>query len=198
MSEWPTVGAWVVVWSERPPSRTPREPYEGTVDHVAGRIFTVAGLEASFNRSTGRSKPVRHGAAAFGTETYVAVDADSDRAHQVLDTAARRDRDTDAIRAVHAWLAERSTANRRARSRADERHRPTRAPVLQGAKSPPCAVHAARPNGARGLFGVSAPSVGDLLAASAGAAVLDLDDARGDGPGRERAESCLRQTSALK
>jgi hypothetical protein len=44
----------------------------------------------------------------------VAVDADSERAHQVLDTAARRDRDTEATRAVHAWLAERSPANRQA------------------------------------------------------------------------------------
>jgi hypothetical protein len=103
-----------VVWSERPPSSTPREPHEGTVDHVAGRTFTVAGLEASFNRSTGRSKPIRHGAGAFGSQTYVAVDADSERARQVLDTAARRDRDTEATRAVHAWLAERSPANRQA------------------------------------------------------------------------------------
>jgi hypothetical protein len=109
VSEWPAVGARVVVWSERPPSNTPREPGEGTVDHIVGRTFTVAGLEATFNRSTGRSKPIRHGAGAlFGSQTYVAVDADSERAHQVLDTAARRDRDTEATRAVHAWLAERS------------------------------------------------------------------------------------------
>jgi hypothetical protein len=92
VSEWPTVGARVVVWSERPPSSTPRDPYEGAVDHVAGRTFTVAGLEATFSRSTGRSKPSRHGAGAFGIETYVAVDADSGRARQVLHTTARRDR----------------------------------------------------------------------------------------------------------
>jgi hypothetical protein len=104
VSQWPTVGARVVVWFERPPSSTPREPHEGAVDHVVGRTFTVAGLEATFNCSSGRSKPVRHGAGAFGSETYVAVDADSERAHQVLDTAARRDRDAEATRAVHAWL----------------------------------------------------------------------------------------------
>jgi hypothetical protein len=63
---------------------------------------------------TGRSKPVRHGAGAFASETFVAVDADSDRAHDVLGTTARRDRDTEASRAVHAWLADRSAENRHA------------------------------------------------------------------------------------
>jgi hypothetical protein len=102
------------VWSERPPSSTPREPREATVDHVAGRTFTVAGIEATFNRSTGRSKPVRRGAGAFASDTYVAVDADSDRARRVLGAATRRDRDADAARAVHTWLADRSGPNLRA------------------------------------------------------------------------------------
>ncbi len=114
VSEWPTAGTRVLVWSERPPSSTPREPREATVDHVAGRTFTVAGIEATFNRSTGRSKPVRRGAGAFASDTYVAVDADSDRARRVLGAATRRDRDADAARAVHTWLADRSGANLRA------------------------------------------------------------------------------------
>ena len=45
VSEWPTAGTRVLVWSERPPSSTPREPREATVDHVAGRTFTVAKAE---------------------------------------------------------------------------------------------------------------------------------------------------------
>jgi hypothetical protein len=114
VSEWPTHGERVLVWSERPSSSAPRDPHEATVDHVAGRTFTVAGLDASFNRSTGRSKPVRHGSGAFASVTYVAVDADSDRAHDVLGAAVRRDRDTEAARAVHAWLADRSPTNRQA------------------------------------------------------------------------------------
>jgi hypothetical protein len=36
VSEWPATGSWVVVWSERSPSRSSREPHEATVDHVAG------------------------------------------------------------------------------------------------------------------------------------------------------------------
>ena len=114
MTDWPSQGARVLVWSERPPSPKPRDPYEATVDHVAGRTFTVAGLDATFNRSTGRSHPVRHGPGAFATETFVAVDADSDRACNVLGAATRRDRDAEASRAVHAWLASRSRDNRRA------------------------------------------------------------------------------------
>jgi hypothetical protein len=76
-----------VVWSERPPSPTPRDPHESTVDHVAGRTITVAGLDATFNRSTGRSKPVPRGPGAFAFKTYVAVDLDSERAHEVLGAA---------------------------------------------------------------------------------------------------------------
>jgi hypothetical protein len=104
----------VVVWSERPPSASPREPHEATVDHVAGRTFTLTGLDAVFNRSTGRSKPIRRGPGAFGTDTYVAVDAGSERAREVLGAAELRDRTADATRAVNAWLADRSLANRRA------------------------------------------------------------------------------------
>jgi hypothetical protein len=114
VSEWPTVGARVLVWSERPPSSTPRDPHEATVDHVAGRTFTVAGIDATFNRSTGRSKPVKRGSGAFGSETYVAVDVDSERARDIAGTAARRGRDAEATRAVHSWLAERSAHNRQA------------------------------------------------------------------------------------
>ena len=114
MSDWPTTGTRVLVWSERPPSSKPRDPHESTVDHVAGRTFTVTGIDATFNRSTGRSHTVRRGAGAFASETYVAVDADSDRAGQVLGAAVQQDRDAEASRAVHAWLAERSPANRRA------------------------------------------------------------------------------------
>lgn len=114
VSEWPATGTRVVVWSERPPSSTPRDPCESTVDHVAGRTFTVTGIDATFNRSTGRSKPVRHGAGAFASDIYIAVDADSDRGRGVLGAAVRRDRDTEATRAVHAWLADRTSTNRRA------------------------------------------------------------------------------------
>ena len=84
------------------------------MDHVVGRTFTVTGLDATFNRSTGRSKPVRLRTGAFGSVTYVAVDADSGRARDVLGTAEQRARDTAANRAVHAWLADRSRENRRA------------------------------------------------------------------------------------
>jgi hypothetical protein len=84
VSEWPANGSRVVVWSDRSPSRTPREPHEATVDHVAGLTFTVAGVDATFNRSTGRSKPVRRGSGALASETYVAVDVDSERARDVL------------------------------------------------------------------------------------------------------------------
>ena len=103
----------MVVWLERVPSRAPREPHEAVVDHVAGRSFTVEGLDATFNRSTGRSKPVRRTPGAFGTDTYVAVDADSDRARAVLGDALRSDRAADADAAVRAWLAERSEQARR-------------------------------------------------------------------------------------
>jgi hypothetical protein len=112
--EWPAAGARVVVWSERPPSPTPRDPHESIVDHVAGRTFTVAGHDATFNRSTGRSKPVPRGPGAFAFETYVAVDLGSERAHEVLGAADRRDREAEATRAVQAWLGDRSSANRHA------------------------------------------------------------------------------------
>jgi hypothetical protein len=79
---------------------------------VAGLTFTVAGVDATFNRSTGRSKPVRRGSGAFASETYVAVDADSERARDVLGAAVRRDREAEAARAVQAWLGDRSSANR--------------------------------------------------------------------------------------
>lgn len=118
VSDWPTTGTRVVVWTERPPSSAPRDPHGSTVDHVAGRTFTVSGLDATFNRSTGRSKPVRRGPGAFASETYVAVDADSERARDVLGAAARRDRDAEATQAVHAWLADRSPASRQAAIRA--------------------------------------------------------------------------------
>src|ERR1700712_3379016 len=72
------------------PSPTPRDPHESTVDHVAGRTFTVAGHDATFNRSTGRSKPVPRGPGAFAYETYMAVDLGSERAHEVLGAADRR------------------------------------------------------------------------------------------------------------
>jgi hypothetical protein len=111
VSEWPTPGARVVVWAERTPSRAPRE---AVVDHVTGRTFTVAGLEAVFNRSTGRSKPVRRSPGAFGTDMYVAVEADSERARQVLGAADRSERTEEATRAVNTWLADRSESNRRA------------------------------------------------------------------------------------
>lgn len=114
MSDWPEQGTRVLVWSERPPSSKPRDPHEATVDHVAGRTFTVAGLDAVFNRSTGRSRTVRRGPGAFATLTYVAVDAGSDRARDVLGAAEQRERDAEASRAVHAWLADRSAENRRA------------------------------------------------------------------------------------
>ena len=104
----------MVVWSERTPSRTPREPREAVVDHVAGRTFTVSGIDAAFNRSTGRSKPVRRGSGAFGADTYVAVDADSERAREVLGAAELQDRTANATRAVQAWLADGSASNRRA------------------------------------------------------------------------------------
>jgi hypothetical protein len=64
--------------------------------------------------ATGRSKPVGRGAGAFGAHTFIAVDADSDRARDVLAAATRRDRDSERGRAVHAWLAGRSPASRRA------------------------------------------------------------------------------------
>ncbi|MFC5061969.1 hypothetical protein [Actinomycetospora atypica] len=113
MTDWPTIGTRVVVWFERVPSKTPREPYEVIVDHVAGRSFTIEGLDATFNRSTARSKPVRRTPGAFGTDTYVAVDADSDRAREVLGDALRNDREAEADAAVRAWLAERSDQARR-------------------------------------------------------------------------------------
>jgi hypothetical protein len=112
VTDWPAVGSRVLVWSERPPSSTPRDPHESTVDHVAGRTFTVVGLDTTFNRSTGRSKPVRRGAGAFASDTYVAVAADSERARAVVGATERRDRDVEANRAVHAWLADRSRENR--------------------------------------------------------------------------------------
>jgi hypothetical protein len=37
VSEWPAVGARVVVWTERTPSRAPREPREAVVDHAAAQ-----------------------------------------------------------------------------------------------------------------------------------------------------------------
>lgn len=113
MADWPIQGDRVVVWTERTPSPTPRDPHEATVDHVAGRTFTVTGIDAVFNRSTGRSKPVRR-AGAFGSVTYVAVAADSDRARAVLGAAEQHDREAEATRAVYAWLADRSGENRRA------------------------------------------------------------------------------------
>lgn len=113
MTDWPAIGSRVVVWFERVPSKTPREPHEAVVDHVAGRSFTVDGLDATFNRSTGRSKPVRRTPGAFGTDTYVAVDADGDRAREVLGNALRSDREADADAAVRAWLVERSDETRR-------------------------------------------------------------------------------------
>ena len=118
VSDWPATGTRVVVWSERAPSSAARDPHESTVDHVAGRTFTVTGLDATFNRSTGRSRPVRRGPGAFASDTYVAVDADSERAREVLGAALRRNRDAEATRAVHAWLADRSVENRRAAVRA--------------------------------------------------------------------------------
>lgn len=114
MSDWPAVGTRVVVWTERPPSKTPREPHETIVDHVAGRTFTVSGLDATFNRSIGRSKPVRRSAGAFGTETYVAVDADSDRAREVLGLEAHRQLEDEAVQEVRTWLTDRSADARRA------------------------------------------------------------------------------------
>jgi hypothetical protein len=66
------------------------------VEHVVGRTFTVAGLDATVTRSTGRSEPVRRAAGAFGSVTYVAVAAGSGRARDVLGTAARRDREAEA------------------------------------------------------------------------------------------------------
>ena len=107
-------GTRVVVWAERVPSRTPRDPHEATVDHVAGRTFTVEGLDAVFNRSTGRSKPVRRGPGAFGTDTYVAVDADGDRGREVLGSAARSELVAEAETAVRAWLAAHTEENRQA------------------------------------------------------------------------------------
>ena len=113
MTDWPAIGSRVVVWFERVPSKTPREPYEAVVDHVAGRSFTVEGLDATFNRSTGRSKPVRRTPGAFGSDTYVAVAVDSDRGREVLGDALRSDREADADSAVRAWLADRSDQARR-------------------------------------------------------------------------------------
>jgi hypothetical protein len=59
---------------------------------------TVAGHDATFNRSTGRSKPVRRGPGALAFETYVAVDLGSERAHEVLGAADRRNREAEATR----------------------------------------------------------------------------------------------------
>lgn len=108
MTDWPRIGSRVVVWFERVPSKAPRDPYEAVVDHIAGRSFTVRGLDATFNRSTGRSKPVRRTPGAFGSDTYVAVDASSDRGREVLGAAVRSDREADADAAVRAWLIDRS------------------------------------------------------------------------------------------
>ena len=102
------MGARVVVWTERTPSRSPREPREAVVDHVAGRTFTVAGLEAVFNRSTGRSKPVKRDPKAFASDTYVAVDAGSERACEVLGEAELQARTAAATRAVNMWLTDHS------------------------------------------------------------------------------------------
>ncbi len=93
---------------------TPRNLHEATVDHVAGRTFTVTGIDATFNRSTGRSKPVRRGTGAFGSVTYMAIAADSQRARGVVGATEQRDREAKASRAVNAWLADRTPANRRA------------------------------------------------------------------------------------
>jgi hypothetical protein len=114
VTEWPAVGDRVVVWTERTPSRTPRGPHEATVDHVAGRTFTVAGIDAVFNRSTGRSKPIKRDPKAYAADTFVAVDAASERAQQVLGHAELQDRTAAATRAVTAWLADHSAENRRA------------------------------------------------------------------------------------
>ena len=105
-------GTRVVVWSERVPSRAPRDPHVATVDHVAGRTFTVEGLEAVFNRSTGRSKPVRRGPGAFGTDIYVAVDAESSRGREVLGDAAHGELVTLAETAVRTWLTSHTEQNR--------------------------------------------------------------------------------------
>ena len=101
-------------WSARADALAgPADPREAVVDHVAGMSFTVAGLETTFNRSTGRSKPVRRGPGAFGTDTYVAVDAASDRAREVLGATARRQHETRSVEAVRVWLTERSEPTRR-------------------------------------------------------------------------------------
>lgn len=103
------------MWTERTPSRTPCEPREAVVDHVAGRTFTVSGLEAVFNRSTGRSKPVKPDPRAFASDTYVvAVEAGSERAREAFGAAELQDRTAEAARAVNAWLADRTQVNRRA------------------------------------------------------------------------------------
>lgn len=84
------------------------------MDHVAGLSITLEGLQTTFNRSTGRSKPVRRSPGAFGTDTYVAVDAAGERAREVLGAAARTEAKTRAVEAVRTWLAEHSEPARRA------------------------------------------------------------------------------------
>lgn len=107
MNGWPEPGSAVVVSSARTPSRTPRDPRPGVVDHVARLSFTVDGLDAVFTRSAGRSEPIRRAAGAFGSDTYVAVDARSDRGRAVLDAGAWTDAESAAVNAVQAWLADR-------------------------------------------------------------------------------------------
>lgn len=57
---------------------------------------------------------MRRGPGAFGTDTYVAVDATGERAREVLGAAARTEAETRAVEAVRIWLAERSESAPRA------------------------------------------------------------------------------------
>lgn len=107
------VGDAVVVWLEVPPSRTAREPAERRVDHVGLKSFTVEGLDAVFNRSTGRSKTIRD-RGELSARTFVAVAADSARASEVLGRQRQQTLDEAATRAVQAWLTDRSPGTRRA------------------------------------------------------------------------------------
>lgn len=123
---WPAVGDEVVVWIEVPPSRQPREPRRATVAHVGQRTFHVDGLDASFNRSTGRAKTVRTGG-EMSARGYVAVPADSDRGREVLVEQSHRTQLEVAVRAAQAWMANHSESNRGALARALEDLRPDEA-----------------------------------------------------------------------
>ncbi len=110
----PSPGDPVVVWHEVPPSRQPREPHQTVVDHVGPKTFTVAGSDAVFNTSTGRSRTVRTGTGAFRTRTYIAVPANTDRGRAVLGEHRVRGLEDTAVAAIDRWRVDRNANNLRA------------------------------------------------------------------------------------